>query len=91
MFERFGLDEQAKMKKDMEERAEAFWQMPLAIEEKARQKFDGAVAIVREIEIEALTEIGAAFSQNQPPDPEARLNMQAKTSDNPLARRSRMR
>lgn len=89
MFDRLGLEEQAKMKKDMEERAEALWKMPLAFEETVRQKMDGAAVKVREIE--ELTEMGAAFSQNQPPDPEGRQKAMAKTSDNPLANKSKPR
>lgn len=82
MFERFGLNEQLKMKKDMEERAKNLLERPIAIQETAKQKTDEATAAIREIE--EFSELATAFSQNPRPDPEGRQKALDKLKDNPL-------
>jgi len=89
MFERFGLNEQSKMKKDMEDRAEDLLKRPIAIMETAKQKMNEAAAAIREIE--ELSELATAFSQSQQPDPEGRQKIMDKLKDNPLIKKPAFR
>jgi len=82
MLERFGLNEQAKLKKDMEERADNLLERPIAIQATAKQKMDEATTAIREIE--EFSVLATAFSQSQLPDQEGRQKTLDKLKDNPM-------